>query len=138
MSAGKAIYGKLTTTPEVTAILADAGGVPGVFPSKAVQFSAFPLIAYGITQGTNDVAFDASQGLSSHNMTVACVGETYDSAEALGDAAVAALNGGSGTWGGQTVQGCFVESVADAEEVEIENERIVWRKDVQVLIWIEA
>jgi hypothetical protein len=56
----------------------------------------------------------------------------------LGDAVVAALNGGSGTWGDQTVQGCFVESVADAEEVEIENERIVWRKDVQVLIWIEA
>lgn len=131
MSVGEAIFGKLTDDPTVSGLLGDR-----VYPLQAVQFSRFPLAAYEFGDSQYDQTYSGPSGLSSHAGTIACVGLTFDSAEALGNAVRTLINGQKGTWGGVTVLGCFVNDVGDALESAVETGQNVWRKDLAVTLWI--
>jgi hypothetical protein len=132
-SAGRAIYGKLTATTAVAALISTR-----VYPSQAVQFAAFPLVAYDVTDSEYDQTYAGPSGLSSHVITLSCVGLTHDSAEAVAEAVITAVNAATGTWGGVIVRGCFVNDVGDALETIMETEKRVWRKDVRATLWIAA
>lgn len=131
MSVGAAIYGKLT------ADLADTIG-DRVFPAKAVQFKARPLVAYDVTRSDYDRHYQGASGLSSHDVTLSCVGDDYDSTEALALAVRELIDNGAGAWGGVTVQGCFVTDVGDSSEFEVETDVVVWQKDITLNVWIAS
>ena len=137
---GQAIYARLTATGTQTAALvaADAQGGPGVYPDFATK-NPRPNIVYDADDGDTQQGYGGPVGLTSHTVTVICVGDDRLSCEQLADAVKADLDGQSGTWGGSVIQGVFLESgdaqiypVTPAAEVRL------LAKDLEFIVWKQS
>lgn len=154
MSVGSAIFGKLTgdcAAVTDTDLIAAAALVATliedrIIPLRAFQKQAIPLVAYQIDTSNYDKTYNGPSGLSSHEVTVACIADDFDGAEQLAGAVVTVLNSRKtaaiGTdaryelWGDQLVNTCVVDDVGDAEEFTIESGAKAIRKDIHITIWL--
>ncbi len=156
MSVGTALFGRLTGDCDAitdSAQIAAATVVTDliddrIIPLRALPKTTIPLIAYQTDTSNYDKNYNGPSGFSSHEVTVACVGNDYDEAEQLGNAVVTLLSlkktAAAGTdnryesWGSQNVNACFIDDVGDAEETAIEIDSRVFRKDIKITIWLAA
>lgn len=143
-SPGSAIFGRLSGDSDPASsdqAIAAATAVPPllgdrIYPLQSIQSGAFPFVAYEFTESTFDRHYQGTSGLSMHVGTIAVVGLTFDDTENLGNLVRDLINMEKGTWGEQDVRICFVEGVGDALETIMEIDKRIWRKDLQVTIWL--
>lgn len=143
-SPGGAIFGRLTGVgdpPSSDAAIAAAAAMPAliakrIYPLQSVQGAVFPFVAFEFDDSEFDTHYQGPSGLSTHKGTVAAVALTFDGAEALGNLARDLINMEKGLWGEQDVRICFVDGVGDAMETILEVDKRVWRKDLQVTLWL--
>ena len=136
MTTGKAIYGKLSTDPTITALCAIR-----IYPAKSPQEQAtYPLVIYAGDGGETIASFSGPSGLRKEKITVGCIGRTYASMDALSAAVRNSLDNESGTWGGVVVQGCFFE---DEREDHLSSEDTgeqfeLYMKEMDFTLWFNT
>ena len=107
---GKALYGKLSATAAVTALVSTR-----IFPDMATQDATYPFIVYtnDATQPT-DVK-DGASPLDVVTMSVMIYSNSYSQAQDIAAAVRTALDRMTGTVQGVTVQSCRFEGQNSAQ-----------------------
>jgi hypothetical protein len=107
---GKALYGKLSATAAVTALVSTR-----IFPDMATQDATYPFIVYtnDATQPT-DVK-DSSSPLDVVTMSVMIYSNSYSQAQDIAAAVRTALDRMTGTIQGVNVQSCRFEGQNSAQ-----------------------
>lgn len=134
MSAAAAIYNRLSTTSEITALVGNR-----IEP----EFSAgpdYPRILYTIDEETAVRSHDGYAGLTSATVTISLLSSTKSQALALADLVFGVLESQGGTWGGVKVRRCFFqgqdESVVTAAELGLSHN--VYEVDAQYVVWFKG
>jgi hypothetical protein len=129
---GPAIYSKLSGDAAVAAIVGTR-----IFPEDVPQtLRTFPLIVYTMGDAEHLSNFTGSSHLANRRVTIESAAMTYEAAQGLADAVRAAFADQSGTWGGITVQGAFIESQSDAQQSIVAGEDYnVFVIEQEFLIW---
>lgn len=95
-----AIRARLLADPDVAALVATR-----VWPVKLPQGPTFPAIVYQrISTTSNGVAMESPVGPTRSRVQLSAWASTFSGARQLAEAVVHALNGWSGTAGGESVQ----------------------------------
>ncbi len=113
MSIGAAIYSQLSGASAVTAI------VSGEIYADSSPANKYPLVLFSFTDATQNL-LNSVPGTKTAMVVITGIATDYDTAHALADAIVAALNKQRGTWGGVTVQGCYHQP-EDTEETTAQD-----------------
>jgi hypothetical protein len=131
--AGKAIYGRLSGVAGVTALVG-SGTNCRIYPGLAPLEAAAPYVVYMQMACTPEVTHDGYSGLADVTVQVTCVDDNADDAADLAEQIRIALHCQSGTWGGVTVQTCFLQSELQDWEGGVELETEIKHRFIQTYI----
>ena len=136
-SIAEAICGQLTGSAGVTNVIGDR-----VFPSWSREAdNVYPLAVYDCDQGNSLITNTGSAGLSSTEIKICTIGQTYASADAACSAIVTLLDGAKGTWDGVVVQGVFLQDDGIGDDIvyDAESEEILFYvKEARFLVWFQS
>lgn len=130
MSAGKAIYGRLSTAAEVN----DAVG-GRISPLRSAQGEAYPRITYDVEDTERQKTYAGSDGLVKRTVSIAVESLSYAEAEAIAEKVKDAIDDGEGTWGGVEVLGAFHEGESEDEDTDEENNVTIYTREQEYLLW---
>jgi Protein of unknown function (DUF3168) len=111
----------------IVSILQQTGLVGNnIYPNLArIGDGNYPMIVFKVSDVSTTQTYTGTDPLASCKVELAAIALTYGEADAIAWALVAALDNSSGTWGGVTVQGCFLDedgiSDDDAQETASES-----------------
>ena len=103
---GRAINARLKADTAVNAIVAGR-----IYPHMAA--GVYPAVVYSEDTAEYPRHYTGSDGFTRTTVEVGCLARSYGAAIDLANAVRASLDGKAGTWGGVTVQGCFVQDETD-------------------------
>jgi len=130
----QALYGKLSTTAGVTALVGTR-----IYPHQQPPSGTrtYPLLAYKPDNREPARLLSGAASLYMRTIDVAAMARTYASAEAIMAAVVAALDNQSGTWGGVTIQGAFLDD--DSHDVETlgTEDQTLYVAQMRFKFWIQ-
>jgi hypothetical protein len=125
---GDSVFAKLqslNTTLELN--LTDAWGNQRIYPNYVrMGEKQYPQLVYDCQNYEEDTGLDGHAETATLDVKVLTVAQDYDGADDMAKAIVTALNETSGTWGTTTVQGCFLEEVAEEHFVDTDMETILY------------
>lgn len=130
MSAGKAIFGRLSTVSDVND---SVGG--RISPLREEQGDALPRITYDVSGTSRDKAYDGNTGLVQRSVDVAVEAASYAEAELIAEKVRAAIDDGKGTWGGIVVLGAFFEDDDEDEDTDAETNVTTYTKEQTFTVW---
>lgn len=110
MSAGKAIYGILSTAAGVTALVSTR-----IYPDMATQKAAYPFLVYAVTNTQPSDTKDGVSGLDVVEFALMVYANSYASANDIAEAARTALDRTTGTHNGVSVQSIRFQDQRSAE-----------------------
>ncbi len=131
MSAGKALFGKLSTETAIVAICGTRTYPLGKEPNPTI----LPAITYDVADTERPTTY-GGQYLVAATIDVACTATTPAGARALAAAIETALHGKAGTWGGIEVLGCWVRGDSDeVNEIHAGRDGARFFTDQTVRLW---
>ena len=107
---GKAIYGILSATAAVTALVSTR-----IYPNNVPQDVALPFLAYSITAVEPTMTKDVKSPLDVIRFSVDCYSTNYDTTMQIANAVRAALDGYKNTINSQNVQRITYDGQSDGE-----------------------
>lgn len=114
MAVGAAIYAQLSEHTALTALVGE-----NITPEFVRQEDrAYPCVVYVATGKKPVRTYAGDTSLTDSEVHVFCQARSYSQSQQVADAVSDAIDNGSGTWGGITVRGVFLE---DQNEVVISN-----------------
>jgi hypothetical protein len=119
-SPAQAIVSQLLDTDTITALVSNR-----IYPSLArIADLTYPMLVYRISDVSTLQTYSGTDGYTTCKVEIAAIGLNYNDPDALIWAVVSALDSQAGTWGGVTVQGCFLDEdgVSDDDAQETESE----------------
>lgn len=127
------IYDRLKESGTVTNIVGTK-----IYPQLAPQNAALPYVTYQRIDTPRLRSLDGPVGLASPRVQIDCWSARYKEAKQLGEAIRKMLDGFKGSYGGEVVQGVFLEDERDAFELPVHaNEVGSHRVSQDYTIWIE-
>jgi hypothetical protein len=129
MNIEEAIYSKLTGDAGVSALVSTR-----VYPNVVPQDIAMPAVAYQRISTVRDMAHDGPLGIAHARFQFTISASSYSSARNVANAIRAAVDGVSGTWGGEggvVIEASWVENEVDGYN-QAGEEQVV-RMDVLVI-----
>jgi hypothetical protein len=108
--------------------LSQPNGTQRIYPNyvKMIDKSVESQLVYSCENYQPEAGLDGPTGSAQIDVKIIAVAQTYDDADALGNAVAAALDGTRGTWGSLVVQGCFVDEVSEDHFVDTDLETILY------------
>jgi hypothetical protein len=135
-SLGVSLFTQLQSISAITALVANR-----IYPQyQKLADKTYPAITYKVGQLSTINVYDPSMAnaLVSCQVTFDCIGQSYADSGAVASAVQKAFDGFSGTWGGTTIQGCFLEEdgINDYVETdEVTEEILTYIKEIAFKVW---
>lgn len=132
--AGTAIYGKLSATAGVTALVGTR-----IYPHRQPQHArTYPFIVYRAGEDDYGDFYTGTTNPARNAIDIAIIGESYDSVIDVYAAMKTAIHNGTGTWGGVVVKGCFEESTFEDLTIPDGTDRRLFVRETSFTLWFNV